>query len=78
MSVFPILNVSDISRCVVDSLSQSGDATDARLAKVIRRTLQRPPHDREAALARTATDWHERISAAALTCRERPTELVGD
>jgi hypothetical protein len=79
MSVFPILNVSEISRCVVDSLAQSDDATDIRLAKLIRRTHQYTPLDRQASLALVTTDWEERVSAAALQCRDRfPAGISGD
>jgi hypothetical protein len=78
MSVFPFLNGSEISRCVTDSLAQSADETDVRLAKLIRRTRQSTPDNWAASLSRVTADWEARVSAAAHQCRERPAGTLGD
>ena len=78
MSVFPFLNGPEISRCVADALAQSADATNVRLAKLIRRTRQGTPDNWVASLSRVTADWEARVSAAAHQCRERSASLFGD
>ncbi len=75
---FPLLNAPELSRCEADPLAGSGEATNHRLAKLIRRTRRETPDNRAAALVRLAPDWETRVSAVGSQCRGRSPSIGGD